>query len=190
MFGNLNDNYWLADDDRVYGSARQIVTDTADPDYLTWTGYGYQATPWPRDGSDNQTNASMQDVLNQYGMFVDLTYYAANARFIHASGGVVVTSLGGSVPFLTDVVSRNTVNSAYDFMTQKGGGYIVQWKLSDGSFIALSVAQMTTLMNAISTFVQSCFACESTTVAGITGGTITTRAQVDAAFAAISNVFP
>jgi hypothetical protein len=38
--------------------------------------------------------------------------------------------------------------------------------------------------------VQTCFSCESTTLAGITGGTITSLAQIDAAFAAISNVLP
>jgi hypothetical protein len=42
----------------------------------------------------------------------------------------------------------------------------------------------------MATFVQSCFTCESNTATGITGGSITTHAQVDAAFAAISNTFP
>ena len=179
--------YRLADDGRIFASARQIITDDTDPDYSAWNG---TATPWPRDVAGNQTNAALQDVLTPYNVFVDLIAYTAYARFNHASGGVVVTSLGGSTLFLTDPVSRNTINSAYDFMTQKGGGYTVQWKLSNGTFITLNVTQMTTLMNAVATFVQSCFTCESTTVSAINGGTITTHAQVDAAFAAISNVFP
>ena len=181
------DWYWLADDGRVFSSARQIIVDASDPDYSAWSG---TATAWPRDAAGDQTNAALQDVLTPYNLFVDLIAYTAYARFNHASGGVIVTSLGGAVPFLSDITSRNTINSAYDFMTQKGGGYTVQWKLSDGTFITLSVTGITTLMNAVATFVQSCFSCESTTVGSINGGTITTQAQVDAAFAAISNVFP
>ena len=124
-----------------------------------------------------------------YNLWVDLIAYTANARYNHASGGVVVTSLGGSVPFLSDPQSRNTVNSAYDYMILKGTG-TVQWKLSDGTFVTLDKTKVTTLMNDMAGFVQSCFATEASTMASIGGGTITTQAQIDAAFAAISNVFP
>jgi hypothetical protein len=182
--------WWVAADDRAYGSLKQLITTTADPDYVAWIGAGNAATIWPQDGSGNQTNAALQDVLTPYDLWVDLTAYAANARYNKASGGVIVTSLGGSVPFMTDTVSRNTINSAYDYMTQKGTGATVHWKLSDGTFIVLNTTQMTLLMNDVAPFVQSCFTCEANTVASITGGTITTQAQVDAAFAAISNVFP
>jgi hypothetical protein len=186
---NPYSNYWLADDGRVFGSAAQTIVTTSDPDYVTWTQALFP-TPWPRDGAGNQTDAALQEVLTPYNLFVDLAAYAAYVRYSYASGGIIVTSLGGSVPFLTDPVSRNTVNSAWDYLNAKGTGNSIQWKMSDGSFITLSTTQMNTLMNDMSVFVQSCFTCESTTVAGITGGTITTRAQVDAAFAAISNVFP
>ena len=187
---NAFDWYWLADDGRLYASARQVIVDESDADYIAWQAANTTATSWPRDLAGEQTDAALQDVLTPYNLFVDLTAYTAYARFNHASGGVVVTSLGGPILFLTDPVSRNTINSAYDFMTHKGGGYTVQWKLSDGTFITLNVTQMTTLMDDVATFVQSCFTCESTTVSAINGGTITTQVQVDSAFAAISNVFP
>jgi hypothetical protein len=186
---NPHSNYWLADDGRVFGSAAQTIVTTSDPDYVAWTQALFP-TPWPRDGAGNQTNAALQDVLTPYGLFVDLAAYAAYARYNHASGGIQVYSVGGAIFFLTDPVSRNTVNSAYDYMTQKGVGTTVQWKMSDGSFITMNTTQMTTVMNAMSAFVQSCFAEESTMVAGINGGTITTKAQIDSAFAGISNVFP
>jgi hypothetical protein len=179
------DWFWLADDKRVYGSAKQtIVTDT-DPDYVAWTGAGGIATIWPRDDAGNQTNDALQAVLGPYGMFVDLIYYAANARFNKASGGVSVT---GHV-YNTDVVSRNTINSAYAFSTANPA-QTFSWKLADGSFVTLDQAGVAKLNNSVSTFVQDCFTCESSTVASINGGTITTRAAVDSAFAAISNVFP
>jgi hypothetical protein len=190
MTFNPYDWYWLADDGSIFASARETIVDETDADYLEWTGAGNTPTLWPRDDAGNQTTAALQEVLTPYNLWVDLYAYAANVRYNHASGGVIVTSLGGSVPFLSDSQSRNMVNSAFDFLTLKGAGATVHWKLSDGTFVVLDVAQITTLMDDMATFVQACFGEESTLVAGIAGGTITTQAQIDAAFAAISNVFP
>jgi hypothetical protein len=181
--------FWLADDNRVYGSAKQIITTDTDPDYVAWVGAGGVATIWPRDDAGNQTNAALQDVLAPYNLFVDLIYYAADARYRRASGGVTVTSLAAGKVFMTDVVSRNTINSAYDFATANPTQTFA-WKLADGSFVTLNTAGVTTLHTNVATFVQACFASESNTVDGVNGGTITTRQQVDDAFAAISNVFP
>jgi hypothetical protein len=176
-------NFWLADDGRVYGSAKQLIADTSDPDYTAWTGLGNVATPWPRDGAGNQTNAALQDALTPHGLFANLTYYAANVRFNKASGGV---SIGGK-PYLSDPVSRNTVASAHDYAVANPG-HITDWKLADGTFIQLDEPGLAHVLQQMATFVQACFTCESTTATSITGGSITTRAQVDSAFAAISNV--
>jgi hypothetical protein len=62
--------------------------------------------------------------------------------------------------------------------------------MSDGSFVQLNNTQIATVNNDITDFVQKCFNCESTTLTGIDGGTITTMAQIDSAYAAISNVYP
>jgi hypothetical protein len=180
---NPSDNYWLADDARVYGSAKQTITTDTDPDYAAWTGAGNVATPWPRDNANNQTDAAMQAVAGQYGQFVSLSYYAGYARFNRASGGCTI----GGKPYLTDPVSRNTVASAHDYAVANPG-HITDWKLADGTFIQLNEVQLAHVLQQMATFVQACFTCESNTVASIGGGTITTRAQVDAAFAAISNV--
>jgi hypothetical protein len=180
--------YWLADDSRVYGSAKQtIVTDT-DPDYVAWTDAGGVATIWPSDEAGNQTDAALQEVLMPYNLWVDLKAYAANVRYNHASGGVIITSLS-PVAFLSDPISRNTVDSAFSYLTANASATI-QWKMSDGSWITVDKAKVTTMNNDIATFIHNCFDCESTTVSGIDGGTITTQQQIDAAFAAISNVFP
>jgi hypothetical protein len=181
--------FWLADDSRVYGSAKQTITTNADPDYVAWVNAGGVATIWPRDDAGNQTDAALQTVLDPYGIFANLTYYTANARFLHASGGVTITSLAAGKVFMTDVVSRNTVSSAYGF-SQADVSQTFSWKLADGSFVTLDNAGVTTLHADVATFVQSCFTCESDTINGISGGSITTRQQVDDAFAAISNVFP
>jgi hypothetical protein len=182
---NPSNWFWLADDARAYGSAKQVITDSSDPDYTAWTDDGYTATKWPRDEAGNQTEAALQDVLTPYGLFANLTYYAASARYTRASGGIEVT---GHV-YNSDVVSRNTVNSAYNF-AQLNPTQTVQWKLADGTFVTLDKAGIETLNASVSEFVQLCFTCESNTVDAINAGTITTRAEVDAAFAAISNVYP
>lgn len=182
---NPFDNFWLADDARVYGSAKQVVTDDQNPDYVAWTGNGYVATPWPRDDAGDQTNDALQATVGQLGMFVNLTYYAADARYRHASGGVTI----GGKPYLTDPVSRNTVASAHDYAVANPG-HITDWKIADGTFIKLDEPGLAHVLQQMATFVQSCFTCESNTATAISGGSITTRAQVDSAFAAISNVFP
>jgi hypothetical protein len=174
--------YWLAADGRVFASARQIIVDENDANYIAWTS-GNVATAWPRDLAGNQTNAELQKVLTPYNLFVDLVAYCAYARYNHASGGVTI----GGKPYLTDPVSRNTVASAHDYAVANPG-HITDWKLADGTFIQLNETQLANVLQQMATFVQSCFTCESNTVAGITGGSITTHAQVDSAFAAISNV--
>ena len=112
--------------------------------------------------------------------------YSAFSRWRKASGGLTVTSIS-EIPFLTDPTSRQAVYSAYDFVSARSGA-IVQWKMSDGSFVAMDQAKLETVTNAISAFVESCFACEGTVAAGIDDGSITTLAQVDDAYAAVSNV--
>ena len=184
---DIYNHFWLADDGRVYGSSTETITNTSDPNYVAWIANNVP-TPWPRNTAGNQTDPALQDVLTPYNLFVDLAAYAAYVRYNRASGGVKITSLS-AVPFLTDPTSRNTVNSAYQYAVANPA-HITEWKMSDGTFIQLTNTQIATVNNDMTTFVQSCFACESTTLNGINGGTITTMAQVDAAFAAISNVFP
>lgn len=64
--------YWLAEDGRVFASARQVIVDDDDDAYLAWLAAGHVATPWPRDDAGEQTDAAMQDVLRPYGLWVGL----------------------------------------------------------------------------------------------------------------------
>ena len=43
---NYSANYWRADDERVYDSARQNITNEGDPDYVTWIETR-GPSPWP-----------------------------------------------------------------------------------------------------------------------------------------------
>jgi hypothetical protein len=178
--------YWLADDARVYDSANQVITNDQNAGYVAWK-VNNAPSSWPRDDAGNQTVAALQEVLAPYNLFSNLTYYTADARYRKAGGGLTINSIS-PVPFFTDPVARNTLANANEYA--KVTPHTTDWKLSNGSFIQLSPTQLTTATNAMANFVQACFTCESTTVNGINGGSITTRAQVDAAFAAIPNVVP
>lgn len=182
---NPYDWYWLADDGRVFASARQTIVGTGDAQYMAWTGAGNTPTPWPRDAAGDQTTAALQAVLTPYNLFVDLAAYAAYVRYNKASGGALIAGL----PYLTDPVARNTVSSANDYAVANPG-HITDWKLADGTFTQLNQAQLAHVLQEMATFVQSCFTCESNMASGVIDGTVTTNAQVDAAFAAISNVYP
>lgn len=168
--------FWKADDGRIYSSAVQALVGTNDKD---------RTNVWPRDEANNQTDASLQEVLAPYGgLFANLTYYAADARWRRQTGGVVVAG----VNYKTDRTTLSERNNAYDY-SLVDGAVVFQWKLPDGSFVPLNKAALTKVMTSENKFVQTCFTCEQSTVASIKNGSITTRAQVDAAFAAVSNVF-
>jgi hypothetical protein len=201
---NVNDNYWVVGGSttEVYQSKTNIMVPMNDAGY---TGAKKAATPIA-------SVEELSDVLRANGSqlpewllatqptFIQpspgaytneqLASYSASARYDHATAGIIVASLNATVPFLTDPVSRNTVNSAWDYMNSKGTTNTVQWKMSNGSFVTLTTTQMNTLMSSISLFVQACFDCESSTLSSIASGAVTTLAQIDAAYAAVSNVYP
>jgi hypothetical protein len=201
---NVFNNYWAigGSTSEVYSSATNTMVPVNDQTYVDWTAW-FAPTPIASD-------AELAEVLQAHGLALpawmfaasdtfiqptpttytkgQLAAYSADARYRHASGGVVITSLS-AVPFLTDPTSRNTVNSAYQYAVANPA-HVSDWKMSDGSFIKLDLPQLTTLNDNMTVFVQACFSCESTNAANIRSGATTTLAEIDAAFAAISNVFP
>jgi hypothetical protein len=181
---NINDYYWKADDGRVYGSKNQTIVTDADPEYVEWST-GQRAQIWPRELDGTQTEAAMQDVLNPFGnLFVNLEYYTAHARRVKYAEDITVNGM----PFSTDPVTMGSLNTAQIY-TGASPDATFSWKLSDGSFITLTAPDIVALQAAVAQFGQDCFACEDTVLTGIETGTITTRAEIDAAFSAVSNSF-
>lgn len=74
------DWYWLADDGRLFASARVALVAATDAVYVAWGASGGVATVWPRDDAGNQTIAALQDVLAPRGLYADLKAYAAARR--------------------------------------------------------------------------------------------------------------
>lgn len=174
-----HDWYWFvgADTSKVWSSAKCALVSVDDPDYAAWVTTNGTTPVQP-------TIADVEDVLRLQYPRGTLPTYTAHMRQQTASGGITVNGL----PFSTDAFTLGSLNSAYIY-TQAKTGETFSWKLPDGSFITLNKTDVAALQNSVNAFVQECFVCEDTTLAGIESGTITTHAQIDAAFAAISKTF-
>lgn len=108
---------------------------------------------------------------------VDLPAYAAAVRFAKETGGIAVS--GASIE--TDRASQAMISGAYSFAKDNPNASI-DFKASSG-FVTLTSAQMVSIGQAVAVHVQACFSTEKTVAAGIAAGSITTPAQIDAAFA-------
>lgn len=170
------DWYWRADDGRVFSSARQGVITASDDAFIAWSAIA-DPTPWPKDDNGAQTDAALLAVLAPFGLYLDLKAYAADVRYREETGGAVVN---GSA-YLTDRETQAKMTAAV-VMTQVNPAVTLEWKLADRSFVSLDAADMLQVAQAVGAHVQEAFAKEATVVAGINAGTITTKAQVDAAF--------
>jgi hypothetical protein len=112
---------------------------------------------------------------------VDLHAYAASVRYQRETGGITVNG----VPVATDDRSKLMITGAR-IAADADAGFTTQWKLATGAFTSIDAATVIAISNAVSDFVADCFAKEAELAAAITGGSITTTSQVDAAFATVS----
>jgi hypothetical protein len=105
--------------------------------------------------------------------------YAAAVRYAKEIAGCMV----GGVTYPSDRETQAKLTAAALF-AQVDNTQTFQWKLADGSFSAtLSAAEMIAVAAAVGGYVNACFAEEAEVVAEIDAGTITTREEIDAAFA-------
>jgi len=167
--------FWVAEDGRVFDSARAVIITDKAKAYKDWVAAGMVATNWPRDDSGNQTDAALQDVLRPYGIWVDIVQYAADKRWRVETGG---TSLGG-LTILTDDRSKLLMNGAYN-AAKADPEWSTKLICSDGSRQFVQAAQMIAIGEAIEAHVNSTFVAYSDVIDAIEAGTITDRAGVDA----------
>lgn len=105
----------------------------------------------------------------------DLLAYAAMRRWCVETGGVNVS---GTL-LATDRESTGIMLGAVVWATMHPAA-TRRWKALSG-WVTLSAEQIIALGNAVAAHVQAAFDTEDTVVAGITAGTITTMAEIDAA---------
>jgi hypothetical protein len=109
-----------------------------------------------------------------------LLAYAANKRWLTATGGAVVDR----IPVATDDASQARIaqlKQAFDSLALA----TTTFKTADGKFVTVDGAQMTAIHAGVVAHVQACYAAEARAVAAINTGTISTWDAVDAQFAAI-----
>jgi len=178
MTYNVQDWYWTIGSDAaaVWSSARARSVPVDDAEYLIWAA-GHAATPI---ADMNE----LREVMRAQFPPGTLETYAADVRWRTNAGGIVVNGR----PFATDIITLGSLNSAFIY-TQSNAASTFSWKLPDGSFVTLNKQDVQELQAAVSKFGQDCFTCEAETLDAIANGTITERAEIDAAFAAVPNTF-
>ncbi len=134
-------------------------------------------------------NLTSQQILTFQSFPQDLKMYASTARWhkeiANATSGFIIVS---GVPIdmseanralllgLARAADRNINGGTFSF-TDNGVG------------ITLTAAQGIALVDVVMSYIQTCRTAEKTMLDGINAKTITTRTQIDAAFAAISSSF-
>jgi hypothetical protein len=176
---NPNAWFWFVGGDttKVFSSATGTYILASDPAYSVFAE--------TNRATNIVSEAELIDVLAAQAPSVvfatptGLTAYAASKRYDKEIGGTTISG----VAYPTDRDTQSKLASAVLF-AQLTPAAVFQWKVADGTFVTLTgLEQIVAVASAIGAFVQGCFALEATTVTAIKAGTITTTAQVDAAFA-------
>lgn len=107
----------------------------------------------------------------------DLVAYASSARYRKEVGGIVVAD----VPVATDDRSKQMILGAR-VAADADPDFATLWVGADGNIYPITAAAMVMISNAVMAHVAACFATFATVKAQIDAGTITTAAQIDAAF--------
>jgi hypothetical protein len=192
---NPADWYWkIGAETQVYYSRTNVRINTSDSDYTAWVNAGNVATPIA-------TEAELFPVLNtalptQFPawLFDGTTFiqpsvnnftpkqikgYAGDVRWTYETGGLKFRAH----PINTDREAQAQLGVAGG-QARNNAAFTAQWKCSDGTFYAVDAPTMIALASAAEDWVNKCFSTEQTIIQ-----TATTKDQVNAAFAALSNVY-
>lgn len=108
-----------------------------------------------------------------------LLRYAADRRWRLETGGIAVAG----VPVLTDDRSKLMIAGAR-LAAMADPAWTTPWHGADGGIYPLDAAAIVAISDAVSAHVQASFSTFAAVKAAIASGTITTTAEIDAAFAA------
>ena len=170
--------YWVVggDQDKVWSSTAAGYVNMSDESYAEWLEAGGRPTPI----------GSIEDLAQvfaeQYpgGM---LTMYANAVQWTKAIGGYQTTVGEQSITFPTSTESMGLISGKVQRLQQPDPPTSISWQIGPTSFIDIPAADFTALATQIADFVQETFDMLKTVFSQIETGTITTREQVDVAFA-------
>ena len=136
----------------------------------------------------NYTDDLVRDAVGQWhtvtsdaGTKMGLLDYAANVRWRKEVGGTFVNGK----PVATDRESQGQITAAVS-LAQVNPQVSLQWKYNDDTWGVLDAAGILALGQAVAAHVQACFAAEAALSADIKTGTVSSQAQIDGVFAAIT----
>ena len=110
----------------------------------------------------------------------ELLAYAAAKRYEREIAG---TTLNG-LPIRTDRETRSALVEAKAAVGEDPA-WTTDWKLSNGQWLTVNAALLTQIITAVAAHRKAWFAKEKQVAVAIDAGTITTPAEIDAAFAAL-----
>lgn len=117
-----------------------------------------------------------------------LIAYANYAQWMRATGGFTAPVNGSPVTFATTSDSFSLMTGKAVRLQMPNPPVTVNWQTGPTSFVAIAAADFTVIATEIADFFQATFdMLNSTIIPGITAGTITTTAQIDAALATVAN---
>jgi len=116
--------------------------------------------------------------LNAAPTRAELIAYAADVRWRKETGGIAL----GGVPVATDDRSKQMIMCAR-IAADASTDFTTPWVGTDGQVYPLSAVQVIAISNAVLAHVSVCFAIFASVKNEIVAGTITTFADIDAAFA-------
>ena len=168
--------YWSVGGDQanVWSSARAMSVPVGDADYTAWLVNALRPTPI---GS----MAELQSILAEQFPPGTLETYCVYKRWLKEQGGLTLSS---GMPIATDDRAQAKINGVVIAATADAA-FTTQWHAADGTYWPLDATAIKAMSGELQTHINACFDTSAETMAGIAGGTITTRDDIDAAFAAV-----
>jgi Domain of unknown function (DUF4376) len=109
---------------------------------------------------------------------IDLTSYTVQKRWEKEVGGITI----GAIPVATDDRPKTMIIGAR-VKAEKDAAFTTPWKGANGEFVTIDATTIIVISNAVLAHVATCFAIEDAVLSGIAAGTISSVAEIDAAFA-------
>lgn len=175
------DWYFRRGDGSLYSTARILTVSPDDADYVAWKGVDPARVPslYPRDEAGVESPAELAKALAQFpGAFASLPDYVASLRYAAEVAGVEVAGMA----IATDRESQNLINGAFNLVSAKPD-MTIRFKVG-GQSIRLGSAEVHIVAITVGEHVQACREREGAVLDAIEAGTVKTRAEAEAAFAA------
>lgn len=171
---DIKDWYWFIADDRanVWSSLKAISVPVADAGYAAFVEGGNVAAPIEF--------ADLKSMFAEHYPPGMLDTYAVFRRWQREQAGLTLTS---GMKIRTDDRSQAKITGVYA-AAQAMPTVTTTWHAADGTDHPLDATAITAMNQELLIHIDDCFAISADVLAQIAAGTITTREQIDAAFAA------